>query len=77
MKLFKVKVEYETVIAAASEAEAQMSAKNIVRRIDDEPTEWDVEEIDCLYKLPYGWKSDYLPWDGDGTKTIKEYLEQQ
>ncbi len=77
MKLFKVKAEYETVIAAASEADAQKRVQSIVRDIDEAPTEWDVEEIDCLYKLPYGWRSDYLPWDGEDNKTVKEYLEEQ
>lgn len=79
MKLFKVQVQYETVIRAKDSKSAEREANYIIRNeCDSEPTEIDADEINSVSDLPYGWNVDCLPWgEHDGDKTIGELLNKE
>jgi len=63
MKLYKVKVEYETVILASSEKDAKEEAEYAIRHeIDDDPQNIEAFEISTLNELPFGWQPNCRPW---------------
>lgn len=63
MKIFRVKVTYETVIRAQSSAEAEQSADRVIRDSDEDPQEVDAVFITKLSELPDGWDQSCLPWE--------------
>lgn len=79
MKLYTVRVEYETVVYAANEKEAEREAVYAIKWEDDEPSMVDAEELSPGDHLPEPWKDNYIPWGGgknvDG-KTIKQIWEE-
>ncbi len=63
MKLFKVKITYETVILAKSQAEAEQDAPYIVRYdASDDIASVSSEEVKSLSDLPRGWGDRCRPW---------------
>ena len=63
MKLYKVRVEYETVIRAESQERAEKDAPYIIHNeADEEPVFVNGQEIETLKDLPRGWDGYCLPW---------------
>ena len=63
MKLYKVRVEYETVIRAESQADAECDAPYILRHDADEDADIvTANEIESLADLPQGWNAQCRPW---------------
>jgi hypothetical protein len=63
MKLYKVHLEYETVIRAESPEAAEREAQYAMRHeIDDEPSMVFSDEITKLEDLPQGWNAGCRPW---------------
>lgn len=79
MKLYKVRVTFETVIAANNEEEAERKVQYGMSEIDDEPDTWESSEIKSLSDLPYCWNGDCIPWSNDDIrdKTVAEILNEQ
>jgi hypothetical protein len=63
MKLYKVHLEYETVIRAESPEAAERMASYVMRHeADDEPEVISAEEIQTAADLPQGWNAECRPW---------------
>jgi hypothetical protein len=62
MRLFKVKVEYETVIRAESKEHIEKYAETYIREIDDPISAVDVVELEDIKDLPDGWDGECRPW---------------
>lgn len=63
MKLYKVKVEYETVILATSPDGATREAEHAMRHeIGYPPQSIGASEIKSFSDLPKGWQPNYRPW---------------
>lgn len=63
MKIFRVKVTYETVIRAESQTDTERYADRIIRDSDETPTEVDADMISSISELPDGWDQNCLPWE--------------
>jgi len=75
MKLFKVRVEFETVICAKDKREAEMEAEYIIKNEDDGSCESVyAEEIIKISDLPNGWDADCLPYNDNRNLMIGEIL---
>lgn len=75
-KIFKIRVEYETVIMAESIKDAESIGETIIREIDDPPDMVNAEEILCIGDLPNKWNGDYIPWNTDDDDTIEQILKR-
>ena len=78
MKLYKVHIEYETVIRAESKEAAEKEAHYAMRyEIDDEPNVILSDEITKLKDLPTGWNPQCRPWGerDPQDRTIGEMLK--
>lgn len=64
MKIYRVKVTYETLICGESCRAVELEANRVIRDSDEVP-EIDAVEITDLSELPDGWNIDCIPW-GDG-----------
>lgn len=63
MKIYKVLVEYETVIRAESAKDAENQADYIIRHeCDSEPRLVAAKEVTAVTELPEGWKAQCRPW---------------
>lgn len=63
MKLYKVHIEYETVIRAESKEAAEWAASYTMRHeADDEPEVVFADEIKSASDLPQGWNPQCRPW---------------
>lgn len=63
MKLYKVHLEYETVILAESQEAAEREAAYVLRHeADDEPEVVFADEIQTASDLPSGWNPQCRPW---------------
>lgn len=63
MKLYKVHIEYETVILAQSKEAAEKDATYSLRyEIDDDPETVFADEIKTTSDLPQGWNPQCRPW---------------
>jgi len=63
MKLFKVRVEYETVIRAKDAKSAEEEADYVVRKkCDSPPVDISAEEIKTVADLPDQWDGRCRPW---------------
>lgn len=78
MKLYKVRIEWETVIRARDETHAMMQAESVIRDGDDESDMVNATEIKTLEELPPGWNKDCRPWGETDPmdQTIGQILEQ-
>ena len=74
-KIFKVLVEYETVIYAADAKEAEEEAKYVVDYMDEEPIMVSAEEILSVDDLPEPWDKDCIPWNSERDLTVNEILK--
>jgi hypothetical protein len=77
MKLYKVHLEYETVIRAESPEAAEREAQYAMRHeIDDEPSMVFSDEITKLEDLPQGWNAGCRPWGerDPNDRTIRQIL---
>jgi len=61
MKLYRLKVTYETVVRGSSVHAVECAANRIIRDSDDEP-EAEAVEINTLENLPIGWDGACRPW---------------
>ena len=61
-KIYKVKVEFETVIRATNQEEAEKLAQSIVKTEDDQASLISSSEIQKEQDLPKGWDKWCLPW---------------
>lgn len=77
MPLFKVWVEYEFAVEAASRDEAWASVSRYMQDMDDEPLDYHVEEISSKADYPDGYDDATHPYGGDGTKTMAEVLAER
>jgi hypothetical protein len=77
MKLYKVHIEYDTVILEEDEESAIKNAKYYIRNeIEDDPEIVIADEILKIDDLPSGWNSDCRPWGirDPQDRTIREIL---
>lgn len=77
MKMFKVKIVYETVILEEDEKSVKQNADYHLRYCDDLPQSVTAEEIKSLGDLPAGWDGRCRPWGKRNPMdwTIAEQLE--
>lgn len=76
--MFKVKVEYETVIHAENEEKLRQYIKTYIREMDDQDyRDVEVREIKDLSDLPNRWYGQCLPWGERDPydRTIEEILK--
>jgi hypothetical protein len=63
MKIYKVLVEYETVIRAESAKDAEKKADYIIRHeCDSDPRMVAAKEVTAIGELPEGWDARCRPW---------------
>ena len=63
MKLFKIKVEYETVVAAEDGDALDIDQINhLIKYIDDPIASVSAKEIKNKSQLPEGWNDECIPW---------------
>jgi hypothetical protein len=75
MSLYRVRIEYDTVVAANSEREAERTGERIVRCGDEEPLDSYASEIKNVDDLPDGWDPDECyPWGEESERTIRQIL---
>ena len=77
MPLYKVTVEFETIVYAEDEDAAISEAERVVTAEDEIPTT-DAIEIKSVEDIPTGWDKDCIPWGSayPYDKTIEEILNQ-
>lgn len=73
MKLYKVKVEFETVIAAKNQKDAIKNAEYVIKHEADDPAS-DIEAVEITDEshLPDGWDTDCFPFNDSRNLTIGE-----
>ena len=74
MRIYKIKVTYETVIAAACEEEAEINANSIIREADENPKSIKVEAIPTPNDLPKDWSLGCIPWGCEEDKPLREHF---
>ena len=76
MKIYKVRIEWETVIRAKDEDHAIKQAERIIRTGDDEPDCFIAKKISSQMELPEGWNAKCRPWGETDPydKTLGEIL---
>jgi hypothetical protein len=62
MELFKVRVEFKTVIRAENAESAEKQAESIIKESDDPADFVNATPIKTLEDLPYGWDAGCLAW---------------
>lgn len=62
MKLYRVHLEFETVILAESEDAAIKQAESIIKDSDDPASFVAADEIKTLMEIPPGWDKGCRPW---------------
>lgn len=75
MKLYKVSVQYETLVLAESPQEASIQGIYAVKHEDEEPILTAEQEITSISEVPKEWL-DCFPWNGKADKTVKQILEE-
>ena len=82
MKLYKVSVQYETLVCASSESEALRAGLWAVKYDEDEPVNSAVSNIENQDQIPKAWKG-CVPWSyhwqecGQNTKTVEQILNNE
>ncbi len=79
MKLYRVRVEWETVILAESPEQAERLAPGIIRQEDDPVDFVRTAEMTSDNDLPPGWDKDCIPWglrNNPSSKTIGQILKE-
>jgi hypothetical protein len=78
MKLYKVRIEWETVILARDETHAMDQAESVIRENDDQCDMVYATEIKTLADLPPLWFKNYNPWGeiDPMNRNIGQILEQ-
>jgi hypothetical protein len=78
MKLYKVRITFETVIRAESPGDAADKAERVIRDNDDPHSEIESDEIRSMDDLPEGWDAKCRPWGERDPydRTIGEILGQ-
>lgn len=79
MKLFKVRVEYETVILAKDEDDAISQADYVIKNNDDGYEGVYVYKINDIDDLPSGWDGKCRPWGERDAfdRKIEEILQRK
>ena len=62
MKIYRVQINYDTIIRATSREDAERQANRILRASDEEPKALEAVEITSLKELPMEWNGDCRPW---------------
>ena len=77
MKIYRLKVTYETVVRGSSVHAVECAANRIIRDSDDEP-ESEAVEITDISELPIGWDGNCRPWGVTDShdRTLREILGQ-
>ena len=73
MKLFTVTVEFDYVVVADSEDEAEHVARKTVKQALSDLDFWDLNYIVEPGVHAYGWDDNCIPYGGDGNTRTKEY----
>lgn len=78
MKLYTVRVEFETIVYAEDKRSAEREAIQAIKWEDEEPDNVEVGELKQGDELPYEWTEDCYPWGGGGRelKNIKQILKE-
>ena len=78
MKIYRVQINYDTIIRATSREDAERQANRILRDSDEEPDALEAVEITSLKELPTGWNGDCRPWGETDPhdRTLREILGQ-
>ncbi len=78
MRLYRVRVVYESVVAASSleEAVAVLERQRVRIVTNEEPALYVGGEIRSLSDLPDGWEGNALPWS-EGEDTVADILGQE
>lgn len=76
MKLFRVTVESEIVIAVEDDEDEYVAAEEAWRdaKYDEDPSIFVGREIKSLKELPSGWDGMCIPYLGDGNTRLKDLL---
>jgi hypothetical protein len=75
-KLYRVTIEFDTVIRGQSIEEVERIAEDIIRDSDDPADNVSACEIRSIDALPNGWDRDCRPWGSNPDHmTIAEILE--
>lgn len=75
MKLYKVSVQYETLVLAESSKDAIRQGNYAVKYEDEEPILITEQEITSVDEVPKEWLHCY-PWNGNADKTVIQILEE-
>ena len=75
--LYRVKLVFDTVIAAETQAEAEREGRFLAGSdFDDPPNEVEIRPIRTVDDLPNPWVLKSIPWgDHDCSRTVKDFLE--
>jgi len=79
-KLYRVTIEFETVIRGEDRKAVERAAEGIIRDADDPAKMISAREIKDADDLPYGWQVHCMPWsetDDPEEMTIGEMLEEK
>lgn len=76
MKIYKVTIEWETVIMAEDENSAIDQAESVIKHNDEPCSMVDATEITSISELPSGWEPICLPWGENAyQKTLRQLLK--
>ena len=73
MKLYKVSVQYETLVLAENPQDAIRQGNYAVKY--EEPILTTEQEITSVDQVPKEWLNCY-PWNGKADKTVKQIVEE-
>lgn len=72
-QLFDVEVAQNVIVLAETKEEARRLARDAVRGLGSSDFDFFASEMSSL---PGDWEEDALPFGGEGTKTIAEYVAE-
>lgn len=75
MKLYKVSVQYETLVLAENPQDAIRHGNYAVKYEDEQPVLTTQQEITSIDEVPKEWLYCY-PWNGKADKTVIQILEE-
>ena len=77
-KLFHVNLEYDLVVVADDENEAERIAKSVMRDESAEATLVSATEMKNKSDIPPGgWEDNCIPWGSEDDDTIGQILEEE
>lgn len=73
MKLYTVTVEFDYVVVAESEIDAEKVAQQNIRQALSDISHYDLNYVVTPGATAYGWDGDCIPYGGDGNTRTKDY----